>query len=130
MSCNVFNKNYEDGTTDNVFRTKWENSTELWANDAFERYGSGLDQSGNVEHHVWKEHILTGDTDRLEESGLPGPDNRVDDKSTFNAWFKMQEKQTNGKVTSAAGKTRRSSDGDWTWSQGKTSSRGTSKGSA
>ena len=68
------------------------------------RCGSGLDQSGNVEHHAWKEHILTGDTDRLEESGLPGPNNRVDDKSTFNAWFKMQEKRTNGKVASASAK--------------------------
>ena len=99
LMCYVYNNNFADGTTDERFRTKRENSTELWADDAFERYGFGLDQFGNVEHNVWKEHILTGTTDRLEECGLPGPTNYVDDNPTFNAWLKKRSQDEDGETS-------------------------------
>lgn len=86
LTCWIYNRDYEDGTADKRFRTKRENLLELWADEAFELYGFGLDHFGIVEHNVWKEHVLTGATDRLEEFGLPGPSRHIGDDSSLKAW--------------------------------------------
>ena len=83
--CYCYNKSYADGTAENKLLTRRENSTELWANDAFAQYGSGLDHSGIVERNVWKELVLAGATDRLEECSLPVPLHDVNDYSVIDA---------------------------------------------